>query len=58
MTSTATAEDGIFLLGGLPTGEYSVEFSLAGHDDVSIADVTVTAGKTTLGVGVVRASAS
>lgn len=53
VTSTATAEDGTYELGNLPTGDYTVEFSLAGYEDVSIADVALTAGEMTAGVDAV-----
>ena len=46
VTSTSTAEDGTYLLGGLVTGEYRVEFSAAGYDDVVVEDVAVSATMT------------
>ncbi len=50
VTSTSTAADGTYLLGGLATGTYRVEFSFVGHDDVSVENVSVSAGEETTGV--------
>ncbi len=53
VTSTSTEDDGTYLLGGLATGEYRVEFSAAGFDDFVVDDVAVTAGQTTANVNAV-----
>ena len=50
VTSTSTEDDGTYVLGGLVTGEYRVEFSAAGFDDFVVDDVAVTAGQTTANV--------
>lgn len=55
VTSAATEADGTYMLGGLPAGTYSVEFSLAGYDDVVAADVVVEAGQTTADVNAAMA---
>jgi hypothetical protein len=47
VTSTSTGADGTYLLGGLPTGEYRVEFSATGFDDFEVEGVAVSAGQTT-----------
>jgi len=47
VTSTSTEDDGTFVLSGLITGTYRVEFSLTGFEDTEVADVEVTAGETT-----------
>lgn len=47
VTSSATEADGTFKLAGLPPGTYRVEFSGAGLEDKSVADVVVSAGETT-----------
>jgi hypothetical protein len=53
VTSTSTGADGTYVLGGLPTGDYRVEFSATGFDDVSVDNVAVTAGQTTANVDAV-----
>lgn len=53
VTSTASAADGTYLLGGLTTGTYRVEFSLVGYDDAVVSDVSVAAEQTTSGVDAV-----
>lgn len=50
VTSTTTEGDGTYVLGGLTTGEYRVEFSAAGFDDVVVEEVSVTAGQSTANV--------
>ncbi len=52
VTSTATDADGSYLLGGLPTGEYRVEFSIAGYVDQERTGVAVVAGETTADIDV------
>jgi hypothetical protein len=47
VTSTATGVDGTYVLSGLPTGEYRVEFSATGFDDFVVEGVAVNAGQTT-----------
>lgn len=44
VTSTASEADGSFMLIGLPTGEYRVEFSLAGFADQGVSPIDVQAG--------------
>jgi hypothetical protein len=53
VTSTTTDENGSYMLIGLPTGTYMVEFSAEGYEYFAVADVSVTAGTTTEGVDVV-----
>lgn len=55
VTSTATDADGTYVLGGLTTGTYRVEFSFIGYDDAVVIDVAVSAGETTSGVNAVLA---
>ena len=50
VSSTSTEEDGTYMLIGLPTGSYRVEFSATGYEDREVSDVAVTAGETTSGV--------
>ena len=50
VTSTSTEEDGTYRLIGLPTGEYSLEFSAAGFVDQRLDGVAVVAGEATEGV--------
>jgi len=50
VTTTATADDGTYVLGGLPTGTYRVEVSASGFADASVSDVSVTAGQQTADV--------
>lgn len=50
VTSTSTVNDGTYVLGGLATGDYRVEFSATGFDDVVVEDVAVTAGQTTANI--------
>lgn len=50
VTSTATDEDGTYMLMGLVTGEYRVEFSAMGMSDAAVEGVAVMAGETTTGV--------
>ncbi len=47
LTSTGTGTEGRYVVGGLPTGVYRLEFSLATYQDAEIVDVQVTAGETT-----------
>jgi hypothetical protein len=53
VTSTSTEADGFYLLGGLPTGDYRVEFSATGYNDAQVDPVAVVAGQTTAGIDVV-----
>ncbi len=46
ITSTATAADGTYLVGGLAAGTYTVEVSAMGFEDAQ-ADASVSAGSTT-----------
>ncbi|MEK7731928.1 MAG: carboxypeptidase regulatory-like domain-containing protein, partial [Planctomycetota bacterium] len=50
VTNTSTEDDGTYVLGGLATGEYRVEFSAVGFDDVVVEGVAVTAGQTTANI--------
>jgi hypothetical protein len=47
VTGTATTEDGTFVLSGLTTGIYRVEFSLTGFQDAEVTGIEVTANQTT-----------
>ena len=47
VTTTATAEDGSYVLSGLEPGTYSILHSLAGFTEQTIPDVEVTAGADT-----------
>lgn len=47
LTTTATEEDGTYLLVGLPTGAYTVSFSAEGFEELETTDVAVQAGETT-----------
>lgn len=47
VTSTSTESDGTYVLGGLLTGEYRVEFSLTGYADLSVEGVSVMASEAT-----------
>jgi len=47
VTSTSTSADGTYVLSGLPTGEYRVEFSATGFNDFEVEGVAVSAGQTT-----------
>lgn len=59
VTSTASEADGSFMLIGLPTGDYRVEFSLAGYADLGLEPVNVQAGaETALGVVVLQSAAA
>ncbi len=51
--TTSTEADGTYTLGSLPAGTYRVEFSASGFEDLTIDDVSVTAGETTEGVDAV-----
>jgi len=53
VTSAATDANGYYLLGGLHTGEYRVEFSATGYNDAQVDSVAVIAEQTTDGVDVV-----
>jgi len=53
VTSTSTAADGTYILGGLTTGTYRVEFSFAGYVDVVVSDVSVSAGESTVDIDAV-----
>ncbi len=55
---TATEEDGTYLVSGLHTGEYRVEFELADYDVYTVEGVSVTAGETTAGVDAVLTPAT
>ena len=44
VTTTATAEDGSYVLSGLEPGIYSIAYSLTGFADETAPDVQVTAG--------------
>lgn len=55
VTSTSTANDGRYVLSGLPAGEYRVEFSASGYQDAEIDGVSVTAGEQTTGIDIVLA---
>jgi hypothetical protein len=50
VTSTSTAADGTYVLTGLTTGTYQIEFSLAAYDDVAVDSVSVNAGVETSNV--------
>jgi hypothetical protein len=52
VTSTATGDDGTYVLGGLPAGTYRVEVSANGFEDAEVGDVSVTAAQTTENVDV------
>ena len=56
VSTTATAADGTYSVGGLPTGVYDVVFSASRFADVEISDVAVTAGQTTSGVDATMAA--
>jgi hypothetical protein len=58
VTSTSTEDDGTYVLGGLATGEYRVEFSAAGFDDAVVEGVAVTAGQTTANVNATMTTAA
>ncbi|MCZ6653416.1 MAG: DUF4382 domain-containing protein, partial [Planctomycetota bacterium] len=47
VTTTATAEDGSYVLNGLESGTYSVVYSLAGFTAETVFDIEVTAGANT-----------
>ena len=47
VTTTATAEDGSYVLNGLESGTYSVVYSLVGFTAETVFDVEVTAGANT-----------
>jgi hypothetical protein len=47
VTSTSTGTDGTYVLSGLPTGAYRVEFSATGFNDFVVEGVAVNAGQTT-----------
>lgn len=57
VTTTATAEDGSYVLNGLESGTYSVVYSLAGFTSETVFDVEVTAGANTTVDPVVLAAA-
>ena len=48
MGSTATDADGLYIIGGLTTGTYRLEFSADGFEDAQVTDVEVHAGDTTV----------
>jgi len=50
VTSTSTAADGTYVLAGLTTGTYHIEFSLAAYADVAVDGVSVSAGVETSNV--------
>lgn len=52
VTSTATGDDGKYVLGGLPAGTYRVEVSANGFEDAEVSDVSVNAAQTTENVDV------
>lgn len=45
--STATDADGLYIIGGLLTGTYRLEFSADGFEDAEVTEVDVHAGNTT-----------
>ncbi len=47
VATTATDENGVYLLVGLPAGTYAVEFTASGYQTVQVSGVVVTAGQTT-----------
>lgn len=53
VTTTATDDNGVYLLSGLPAGTYKVEFSASGYQTALRTDVVVTAGETTEDIDVV-----
>jgi len=53
VTSTSTGADGTYLLSGLHTATYRVEFSAAGFEDAEVADLAVEAGQALEGVDAV-----
>lgn len=57
VTTTATAEDGSYVLNGLESGTYSIVYSLAGFTSETVFDVEVTAGADTVVDPVVLAAA-
>ncbi|MHC4697030.1 MAG: DUF4382 domain-containing protein, partial [Planctomycetota bacterium] len=48
--NTATQDDGTYVVSGLHTGDYRVEFEVADYDVFIVEEVAVTAGETTEGV--------
>ncbi len=52
VTTTTTADDGTYVLGGLATGTYRVECSATGFQDAEVTGVEVTAGETTSNVDI------
>jgi ELWxxDGT repeat protein len=46
VASTQTQADGRYLIGGIPVGTYSVQFSLTNYQTVTVPGVQVTAGGT------------
>ncbi len=57
VANTATDPDGTYLLVGLPTGMYRVEFSAMGFEDASVENVSVNAGDAVGGVNATLMSA-
>jgi hypothetical protein len=47
VSTTSSAADGTYSLGGLPTGTYRLEFSLGGYSDAQVENVEVQAGAAT-----------
>jgi hypothetical protein len=58
VTSTSTGADGAYVLSGLPTGAYRVEFSAAGFNDFEVEGVAVSAGQTTGNVNATMAASA
>ena len=52
MGGAITEEDGGYMVAGLPTGVYRLEYSLGGYEDAEVTEVSVTAGSTTENVDV------
>jgi hypothetical protein len=52
VSTTATADDGTYVLGGLAAGTYRVEVSATGFEDAQSSAVEVTAGQVTEDVDV------
>ena len=52
MGGAITEEDGGYMVAGLPTGTYRLEYSLDGYEDAEVTEVSVTAGSTTENVDV------
>lgn len=46
VSTTSTEADGTYVLGGLPTGDYTIEFSASGFNDTQIGPESAAAGET------------